>query len=199
MNAEIIGIIHKFIGRKGAYAAVGMGQIGTVCVAGNDTLVFGIGDIHSLTGRVSLEEVIFSPDFIGNVTSAVGNDTIFGAHFRKTANVEVFISEIGTVLCAIVFEKRTDGNSVNHITVGQRILGRRAVYQPVGEAEVVGGGSDIRTAQITGFLQNIGPWQLVICLIVAFVLFGGFHIAHDESFETTLLSSILRGRPKDLR
>ena len=23
------------------------------------------------------------------------------------------------------------------------------------------------------FLQNIGPWQLVICLIVAFVLFGG--------------------------
>lgn len=26
---------------------------------------------------------------------------------------------------------------------------------------------------IFGFLQNIGPWQLVICLIVAFVLFGG--------------------------
>ena len=24
-----------------------------------------------------------------------------------------------------------------------------------------------------GFLQNMGPWQLVICLIVAFVLFGG--------------------------
>ena len=23
------------------------------------------------------------------------------------------------------------------------------------------------------FLQNIGPWQLVICLVVAFVLFGG--------------------------
>ncbi len=26
---------------------------------------------------------------------------------------------------------------------------------------------------IFGFLQNIGPWQLVICLAVAFVLFGG--------------------------
>lgn len=26
---------------------------------------------------------------------------------------------------------------------------------------------------IFGFLQNIGPWQLVICLVVAFVLFGG--------------------------
>jgi len=26
---------------------------------------------------------------------------------------------------------------------------------------------------ILGFLQNIGPWQLVICLVVAFVLFGG--------------------------
>ena len=24
-----------------------------------------------------------------------------------------------------------------------------------------------------GFLQNIGPWQLVICIVVAFVLFGG--------------------------
>lgn len=24
-----------------------------------------------------------------------------------------------------------------------------------------------------GFIQNIGPWQLVICLVVAFVLFGG--------------------------
>lgn len=24
-----------------------------------------------------------------------------------------------------------------------------------------------------GFIQNMGPWQLVICLIVAFVLFGG--------------------------
>ena len=23
------------------------------------------------------------------------------------------------------------------------------------------------------FLQNIGPWQLVICIVVAFVLFGG--------------------------
>ena len=23
------------------------------------------------------------------------------------------------------------------------------------------------------FIQNIGPWQLAICLIVAFVLFGG--------------------------
>ena len=23
------------------------------------------------------------------------------------------------------------------------------------------------------FIQNIGPWQLVICLVVAFVLFGG--------------------------
>ena len=23
------------------------------------------------------------------------------------------------------------------------------------------------------FLQNIGPWQLIICLVVAFVLFGG--------------------------
>ncbi len=23
------------------------------------------------------------------------------------------------------------------------------------------------------FLQNIGPWQLVICLAVAFILFGG--------------------------
>ena len=23
------------------------------------------------------------------------------------------------------------------------------------------------------FLQNIGPWQLVLCLVVAFVLFGG--------------------------
>ncbi len=23
------------------------------------------------------------------------------------------------------------------------------------------------------FLQNIGPWQLAICLVVAFVLFGG--------------------------
>ena len=26
---------------------------------------------------------------------------------------------------------------------------------------------------VFGFLQNIGPWQLVICVIVAFVLFGG--------------------------
>ena len=26
---------------------------------------------------------------------------------------------------------------------------------------------------IFGFLQNIGPWKLVICLVVAFVLFGG--------------------------
>ena len=26
---------------------------------------------------------------------------------------------------------------------------------------------------ILGFLQNIGPWQLVICLVIAFVLFGG--------------------------
>ena len=26
---------------------------------------------------------------------------------------------------------------------------------------------------IFGFLQNIGPWQLVICIVVAFVLFGG--------------------------
>ena len=26
---------------------------------------------------------------------------------------------------------------------------------------------------IFGFLQNIGPWQLVICVVVAFVLFGG--------------------------
>jgi len=24
-----------------------------------------------------------------------------------------------------------------------------------------------------GFIQNIGPWQLIICLVVAFVLFGG--------------------------
>ncbi len=23
------------------------------------------------------------------------------------------------------------------------------------------------------FIQNIGPWQLAICLVVAFVLFGG--------------------------
>ena len=26
---------------------------------------------------------------------------------------------------------------------------------------------------IFGFLQNIGPWQLLICIVVAFVLFGG--------------------------
>lgn len=26
---------------------------------------------------------------------------------------------------------------------------------------------------IFGFIQNIGPWQLAICVIVAFVLFGG--------------------------
>ena len=26
---------------------------------------------------------------------------------------------------------------------------------------------------IFGFLQNIGPWQLIICIVVAFVLFGG--------------------------
>ena len=26
---------------------------------------------------------------------------------------------------------------------------------------------------ILAFIQNIGPWQLIICLVVAFVLFGG--------------------------
>ena len=26
---------------------------------------------------------------------------------------------------------------------------------------------------IFGFIQNIGPWQLIICVVVAFVLFGG--------------------------
>ena len=26
---------------------------------------------------------------------------------------------------------------------------------------------------IFGFIQNMGPWQLIICLVVAFVLFGG--------------------------
>lgn len=26
---------------------------------------------------------------------------------------------------------------------------------------------------IFGFIQNIGPWQLLICVVVAFVLFGG--------------------------
>ena len=26
---------------------------------------------------------------------------------------------------------------------------------------------------ILAFLQNIGPWQLLICVVVAFVLFGG--------------------------
>ena len=26
---------------------------------------------------------------------------------------------------------------------------------------------------LLGFIQNIGPWQLVICVVVAFVLFGG--------------------------
>lgn len=26
---------------------------------------------------------------------------------------------------------------------------------------------------IIAFLGNIGPWQLIICLLVAFVLFGG--------------------------
>ena len=26
---------------------------------------------------------------------------------------------------------------------------------------------------IFAFLQNIGPWQLIICIVVAFVLFGG--------------------------
>jgi len=26
---------------------------------------------------------------------------------------------------------------------------------------------------VLAFLQNMGPWQLVICLVVAFVLFGG--------------------------
>lgn len=26
---------------------------------------------------------------------------------------------------------------------------------------------------ILGFIQNMGPWQIVICLVVAFVLFGG--------------------------
>ena len=24
-----------------------------------------------------------------------------------------------------------------------------------------------------GFIQNLGPWQLIICVVVAFVLFGG--------------------------
>ena len=36
--------------------------------------------------------------------------------------------------------------------------------------------SDNKTKEgkmIFGFLQNIGPWQLVICIVVAFVLFGG--------------------------
>jgi sec-independent protein translocase protein TatA len=26
---------------------------------------------------------------------------------------------------------------------------------------------------LLGFIQNMGPWQLVICVVVAFVLFGG--------------------------
>ena len=26
---------------------------------------------------------------------------------------------------------------------------------------------------LLGFIQNLGPWQLVICVVVAFVLFGG--------------------------
>ena len=26
---------------------------------------------------------------------------------------------------------------------------------------------------VLGFIQNMGPWQLVICLVVAFILFGG--------------------------
>ena len=26
---------------------------------------------------------------------------------------------------------------------------------------------------ILAFIQNIGPWQLIICLAVAFILFGG--------------------------
>ena len=26
---------------------------------------------------------------------------------------------------------------------------------------------------VLAFLQNIGPWQLIICLAVAFILFGG--------------------------
>ena len=26
---------------------------------------------------------------------------------------------------------------------------------------------------VFAFLQNIGPWQLLICVVVAFVLFGG--------------------------
>ena len=26
---------------------------------------------------------------------------------------------------------------------------------------------------VFGFFQNIGPWQLVICIVVAFVLLGG--------------------------
>lgn len=26
---------------------------------------------------------------------------------------------------------------------------------------------------ILAFIQNLGPWQLVICLVVAFALFGG--------------------------
>ena len=93
VNAEVVRIFYQFVGRKRTDAAVGMSQIGTVCMTGDDTLIFGIGDIHTLTGGVSLEVVIFTPDFIGNVTSAVGDDTIFGANFRKTANVEVFIFE----------------------------------------------------------------------------------------------------------
>jgi sec-independent protein translocase protein TatA len=30
-----------------------------------------------------------------------------------------------------------------------------------------------RTEMILGFIQNMGPWQIVICVVVAFVLFGG--------------------------
>ena len=26
---------------------------------------------------------------------------------------------------------------------------------------------------VFAFIQNIGPWQLIICLAVAFILFGG--------------------------
>ena len=26
---------------------------------------------------------------------------------------------------------------------------------------------------VLSFIQNLGPWQLIICLVVAFVLFGG--------------------------
>ena len=26
---------------------------------------------------------------------------------------------------------------------------------------------------VLSFIQNLGPWQLIICIVVAFVLFGG--------------------------